>query len=108
MNQVDKVKELCKERGITIAELERECGFSNGYIRRLRKGVFPMDRLMKIADFFGVTYQSLLGISDKSTHDYAAVTGDLVIPAEIQKALSSPNRNLLLAYAKMLNTNFPS
>lgn len=33
MNAVDKVKTICKERGIPISRLERNCGFSNGYVR---------------------------------------------------------------------------
>ena len=38
MNQVEKVKELCKERKISLHKLEMDCGFSNGYIGQLKKG----------------------------------------------------------------------
>lgn len=41
MNQVEKVKELCKERKISLHKLEMDCGFSNGYIVQLKKGYFP-------------------------------------------------------------------
>ena len=54
MNSVDKVKMICKERKIPISKLEKECGFSNGYIGQLRKGTMPADRLMKVAAFLGV------------------------------------------------------
>ena len=52
MNSVSRVKALCKERKIAISRLEKELGFANGYIAQLRKGVFPDDRLKKIAEFF--------------------------------------------------------
>ena len=60
MNSVDLVKVLCKERGIAISKLERECGFSNGYIRGLKAGKMPADRLQKIADYFGVSVEYLM------------------------------------------------
>lgn len=37
MNSVDRVKELCKEYKIPVSRLEKELGFSNGYISQLRK-----------------------------------------------------------------------
>ena len=54
MNSVDKVKKICKERKIPISKLERELGFSNGYISQLKKGVFPSDRLILIANYLQV------------------------------------------------------
>ena len=53
MNEVDKVIEMCKKNSIPISTVEKECGFSNGYIVRLRKGFFPPDRKQKLIDFFG-------------------------------------------------------
>lgn len=56
MNSVERVKLLCKERGVPISKLERDLGFSNAYIGQLKKGTFPAERLQKIADYFGVTF----------------------------------------------------
>lgn len=60
MNSVERVKEICKNRKIPISKLEKELGFSNGYISQLRKGVFPADRLEKISIFLGVTTTYLM------------------------------------------------
>ena len=38
MDSVELVKNICKERKIPISKLERDCGFSNGYIRKLKEG----------------------------------------------------------------------
>ena len=54
MNSVERVKQLCKERKIPISKLEKDLGYSNGYISQLRKGVFPSDRLSDIANYMGV------------------------------------------------------
>ena len=61
MTQVEIVKNLCKERKISIHKLEMDCGFSNGYIAQLKKGTFPADRLQKIADYFDLTMDYFVG-----------------------------------------------
>lgn len=51
MNSVELVKQICKERKIPISRLEQDCGFSNGYIRKLKEGKFPSDRLLIISEY---------------------------------------------------------
>ena len=77
MNSVDRVKKICKDRKIPISKLERELGFSNGYISQLRKGVFPNDRLVLIADYLQVSADFLMtgvdsdGLTEKDNRDIA-------------------------------------
>lgn len=66
MNSVERVKKICKERKIPISKLEKELGFSNGYIGQLKKGTFPADRLDKIANYLGFTTDYLLNGTDNS------------------------------------------
>lgn len=69
MSSVEIVKQLCKERKIPISRLEKDLGYSNGYIGQLRKGVFPSDRLKKIADYFGVSINYLMTGKDDSVNN---------------------------------------
>lgn len=62
MDSVELVKQICKERNIPISKLERQCGFSNGYIKKLKEGKFPSDRLVIIADYLNVSTDYLLGV----------------------------------------------
>ncbi len=81
MNSVERVKNLCKERGIPVSRLEKELGFANGYISQLRKGVFPSNRLVEIAEYFGVSVDYLVSgteatekapaLTDKDKRDIA-------------------------------------
>lgn len=66
MNSVERVKAICKERKIAISKLERELGFSNGYIAQLRKGTFPAERLADIAEYLSVSTDYLLGKETKN------------------------------------------
>lgn len=60
MDVVERVKAICKEKGISLAQLERGCGFANAYIAGLRKGSMPADRLQKVAEYLDVSYWFLL------------------------------------------------
>lgn len=80
MNSVERVKAICKERRIPISKLEKDLGFSNGYIGQLRKGIFPADRLADIAEYFGVTTDYLLG--KEETKKAPTETGERTVSDE--------------------------
>ncbi|MGO2961264.1 MAG: helix-turn-helix domain-containing protein [Carnobacterium maltaromaticum] len=61
MALVQKIKELCDEKNITFAELERSTGISNGQIRRWDTSSPKIENIQKVADFFDVTTDYLLG-----------------------------------------------
>ncbi|AYB00098.1 helix-turn-helix domain-containing protein [Lachnoanaerobaculum umeaense] len=69
MSTVDKVKRICKNRKIPISRLEKDLGFSNGYINQLRKGTFPSDRLALISKYLDVPISELLGDNVNATND---------------------------------------
>lgn len=56
----ERIKELCRNRGVTAAKLERECGFANGYISKLDKSTPTTKNIQKIADYFGVSVEYLM------------------------------------------------
>jgi len=58
---VAKIKMLCAEEKITIAELERKTGISNGQIRKWVAATPGIDKLQTIADHFKVSTDYLLG-----------------------------------------------
>lgn len=60
MTAVDRVKQICKERSIPISKLEKDLGFSNGYIGQLKKGTLPDNRLRAIAEYFDVAVDFFL------------------------------------------------
>lgn len=79
MNSVERVKKICKERKIPVSKLERDLGFSNGYIGQLRKGVLPDDRLKKISEYFGVSLDYLAtGDDSVSKNDEVEASGERI------------------------------
>lgn len=60
----DRIQKLCKIRNITIAALERECGLGNATIKKWGISTPSGDKLAKVADYFNVTTDYLLGRVD--------------------------------------------
>lgn len=58
---VDKIRELANSKGFSLTTLEKELGFGNGTISRWSKSSPSMDKLRKVADFFGVSLDYLTG-----------------------------------------------
>jgi len=60
-----RIMQLIEERGITKAQLEQECGLSNSSIAKWQyKSIPKSDILQRIALYFHVTTDYLLGITD--------------------------------------------
>lgn len=59
---VDLIKDLCSKNKITIKSLEKELKFGNGTIRRWDDKKPSYDRIAKVAEYFGVTVDYLLGV----------------------------------------------
>ena len=51
----ENVAWLCRKNKLSIARLERECGFGNATIRGWQKAVPRVDKLKTVADYFGVS-----------------------------------------------------
>ena len=109
MNSVERVKAICKERKIPISKLESSLDFSNGYIGQLRKGVFPADRLAKIASYLDVTTDYLL--TGEETKKAPTQEGEREITFDDftfamqneSKDLTEADKQILLSMAKQLN-----
>ncbi|MCD8382273.1 MAG: helix-turn-helix domain-containing protein [Clostridiales bacterium] len=70
MSLVEKIKTLCAEKNITVAALERRLDFGNGTIRKWDNAFPSGDKLAKVAQFFNVSVDYLLGLAlDKYNYD---------------------------------------
>ena len=56
----DNIRALCAERGVSVCRLEREAGIGNGVIRKWNKQSPRVDKLLPVADYFGVTLDELV------------------------------------------------
>lgn len=67
MNLYDRIKALADTQKISIRRLEENIGFGNGTINRWRKNTPGVDKLSKVADYFHVSIDYLMGRTEKQT-----------------------------------------
>lgn len=69
MNTKERIKELAARRRLTLAELERKLNISNGTIGKWDTRKPNSEPLEKVADFFDVSTDYLLGRSENPSPD---------------------------------------
>lgn len=87
MTLVEKITTLCHKNGLTIASLQSQLGFSNSSIRKWDVSPPAGARLAKVAQFFGVSVEYLLGqtenpYSHKQLDDFRPSTIRLIEVSE--------------------------
>lgn len=61
---LERIKDLCKSRGITVSKLEDDLNFSSNTIYQWKKRVPGTKKIQEVADYFKVSIDYLLGRSD--------------------------------------------
>ena len=100
-------EKLLMERGVTAYKVAKATGISTGSMTDWKKGrsAPKVDKLQKIADYFGVSVDYLLGNEPKEkTPAEADVTFDDFTYAMYGEAkeLTDEDKNMLLEMARML------
>lgn len=103
MNTKELVKELARQRKLTIAELERRVGIANGTIGKWGKQNPSIETLQKLADFFDVSVDYLLGRSSKD-HSGLGARGEL-LAAHIDDDVSEEDMEDILRYIEYRKNN---
>ncbi|MFY2154672.1 helix-turn-helix domain-containing protein [Cytobacillus firmus] len=87
MGLVKRIKNLCDERKVTFAEVERKIGISNGQIRRWDTVSPKSDSVQKVADYFDVSVDYLLGRTDKKRYYDLTEKDEKDIQKELEKMI---------------------
>jgi len=66
MNMFEKIKALCFENNVSVYKLEKDCDFSFGSISKWDKSFPKANSLAKVADYFNVSVDYLLGREQKT------------------------------------------
>lgn len=84
MNFLERVKQLCQNHQISLAELERQIGLSSGSVTKWKKSSPSIENVEKIADYFHVSIDYLLGRQPAEESYYQQVEDE---EKDIQKQL---------------------
>lgn len=56
----DKIKEICKEKGISVSSVEKEAGLGNGAISKWNESSPTLERLQAVANVLKVKLDVLI------------------------------------------------
>ena len=57
---IDRIKDLCSKKNISIALLERKLNFGNGTIRKWDNSPPSVEKFKKVADYFNISMEFLM------------------------------------------------
>ena len=86
MSVGDFIKSVARSKGTSAAKIERDLGFSNGYIGTVRDSHFPYDRLLKIAKHLDVSPEYLWSCGNSAANTFSG------------PALSDDEADLLISF----------
>lgn len=103
MNTYEIIKELAKEKGLSIRQLEINFGYSNGYLGSWKRQTPNSKELSRIADYFNVTVDYLLGRTENVDRKLGA-RGEL-LAAHIDDDVSEKDMQDILNYIEFRKNN---
>lgn len=72
-NAVEYVRGVCRQRNIPIAQLEKDCGFANGYLNPKKLSKIPYERAKKIADYLNLSLEYIMNGADTKEKEETSV-----------------------------------
>lgn len=93
MTTFDRVKKLCEEQKISIVELEEKVGFGRNSMYSWKKNKPSAEKLERVADYFGVSVDYLLGRTDKKRYYDLTEKDERDIQKELENILNDFNNS---------------
>ncbi|MDT2635476.1 helix-turn-helix transcriptional regulator [Enterococcus dongliensis] len=100
MGLYEKIKILADNQKISIRRLEEILGYGNGTIRRWEKQTPGVDKIQKVADYFDVSVDYLLGRTDKKRYYDLTEKDEKDIAKELEEMIDDLKSTGALAYSK--------
>lgn len=88
MTTFDRLKKLCEEQKISVVELEEKLGFGRNSLYGWKKKIPNGANLEKVADYFDVSVDYLLGRTDKRRYYDLTEKDELAIQRELKKRIN--------------------
>ncbi|HHP5671102.1 helix-turn-helix domain-containing protein [Enterococcus faecalis] len=100
MNTYEIIKDLAKEKGLSIRQLEINFGYSNGYIGSWKRQTPNSNELSRIADYFDVSVDYLLGRTEKKKYYDLTDKDERSIQKQLQSLIDDLSNDGALAFSK--------
>mgnify|MGYP001945580421 FL=1 len=88
MSTFDRVKKLCEEQKMSVVQLEERLNFSRNSLYSWKKNKPSSEKLEKVADYFDVSTDYLLGRTDKKRYYDLTEKDERDIQHELKKIIN--------------------
>lgn len=100
MNLLERIKELCKKRSISVSRLEEELSFPKNTIYQWKNRTPGTDKLSIVADYFDVSVDYLLGRTEKKKYYDLTDKDERSIQKQLQSLIDDLSNDGALAFSK--------
>ncbi|EGO5060749.1 helix-turn-helix transcriptional regulator [Enterococcus faecalis] len=100
MSLLYRVKELAAQKKVSLAEVERQAGLSSGSITKWDKSSPKVETLQKVADYFDVSTDYLLGRTDKRRYYDLTEKDEHDIQKELERIIEDMGNSEAIAFSK--------
>lgn len=103
---VENIREACRDRGTTIAEVERVLGIGNGVIAKweFAKRTPPVDRITAIAEYLNVSSEQLIYGKQKPATKGDGLAKDEIELIRLFRAASPETRASILHLLRVVES----
>lgn len=96
----ERIKELCKTKGISISFLEKELNFAKGYLCKIDKHNPTSEKLQSIANYLNTTSEYLMTGEKPEIPEFDPECFELIeLYSKLKKEQKSAVINLLRSFA---------
>ncbi|WBX80160.1 helix-turn-helix transcriptional regulator [Virgibacillus salarius] len=97
MTAFDRLKKLCDEQGISVNKLEENIGLGKNTLYSWKKKIPTGSNLTRVADYFDVSVDYLLGRTDKKRYYDLTEKDERDIEKDLERIINSAESDFGLA-----------
>ncbi|EPI2836442.1 helix-turn-helix domain-containing protein [Listeria monocytogenes] len=106
MTTFERIKKLSAKKGITISQLTSELEMGENSIYRWKTQKPALDKLQKVADYFNVSIDYLVGRTDKPTIDTDIPPEATTLAAHIDPSATEEDMKKILEYIDFIQQKY--
>lgn len=96
---VERIRAICRNKGITIHRLEMDLNFRNGYLNPKKTKEIPSGKLLAIAEYLGVSVSELLEEKENPAPNSTGLPQEFI---DMFNRMSAQNKADLDKFARFL------